>query len=75
MSGDVIVFDDGYIYLNVTEKAKEIYNSGLFELYEVRVEEQTEALLTHWNDLTDALEGGDPICISVDKVKVSAVEN
>lgn len=55
---------DGYVWLNVTHKAKDVYSSGLFQLYEVR-DDNTEALIQSQEQLNEALENGADICISV----------
>lgn len=55
---------DGFTWLIVTHKAKEVFNSSLFELYEVD-ENCNEHLCETMDDLILALENGNSICIEV----------
>jgi len=55
---------DGFVWLLVTDKAKDIWNSGLFSLYKL-YDDDTEALLETFEDLDLALEGGFDIGIEV----------
>jgi hypothetical protein len=59
----ILKFIDGFLIGVVTEKAKEIFNSGLFELYEVH--EQTESLIETMDELNAALERGASVCIEL----------
>jgi hypothetical protein len=61
----LIQYKDGYTFKDVTEKAKEVFNTGLFELYRVNKEEETEALIETIEDLNEALEKGCTIAIEV----------
>jgi hypothetical protein len=56
-----------FVFLLVTDKAKEVYTSGLFELYKL-YDDDSEALVESIEDLNDALEKGVDIGISVGEV-------
>lgn len=55
---------DGFVWLLVTEKAKEIWSSGLFSLF-VLYDDDSETLLEEFEDLNKALENGLSIGIEV----------
>lgn len=55
---------DNFVWLLVTDKAKEVYLSGLFELY-ILYNDDSEALVESFAQLSEALEGGLDIGISV----------
>ena len=55
---------DGFVWLIVTNKAKEIYQSELFELY-ILHEDDSESLAESYDDITLALENGLGIGIEV----------
>lgn len=55
---------DGFVYLLVTNKAKEVYTSGLFELY-VLHDDDSESLIQSNEQLNEALEHALDIGISV----------
>ncbi|TXG76313.1 hypothetical protein E6Q11_04850 [Candidatus Dojkabacteria bacterium] len=55
---------DGFVWLLVTEKAKEIFNSGLFSLF-VLYDDDSEALIEEFEDLNKALENGLSIGVEV----------
>jgi hypothetical protein len=55
---------EGYVWLLVTDKAKEIYQSGLFELY-ILHDDDSESLVEEFFQLNEALEDGLDIGISV----------
>jgi hypothetical protein len=55
---------DNFVWLLVTEKAKEIWNSGLFSLY-IIYEDESESLIEDFDDLNKALENGLSIGIEV----------
>jgi len=59
------IIRDGFIWLGVTDKAKEVYASGLFELYTLH-EDGSESLIQSDEDLNEALENGLDIGIEVD---------
>ena len=64
---------DGFLWLGVTDKAKEVYASGLFELYTLH-EDGSESLIQSDEDLNEALENGLDIGIEVghevDKIRL-----
>jgi hypothetical protein len=43
---------DNFVWLLVTEKAKDIWNSGLFELY-ILHEDDSESLVESWEQLDE----------------------
>lgn len=50
---------DGFIWKMLTsEEAKAIFNIGLFELYEVNTEDDSETLIETFDDLILAMKGG-----------------
>ena len=55
---------NNFVWLIVTDKAKEILNSGLFELYEL-YDDGSEGLILEYETLTKALENGAVIGIEV----------
>lgn len=55
---------DGFIWLLVTEKAKEVFNSGLFSLF-ILYEDDSESLIEDFDDLDNALANGLSIGIEV----------
>ena len=57
-----IITADGFIFMKVNDKAKEIFNSGLFELYAVYSDE-TESLIETFENLDMHLSNGDDVCI------------
>lgn len=59
-----IITADGFIFMKVNDKAKEIWNSGLFELYVVYSDE-TESLIETFENLDMHLSNGDDVCIEV----------
>jgi hypothetical protein len=55
---------DGFVWLLVTDKAKEIWNSGLFTLF-ILYEDDSESLIEDFDDLDNALANGLSIGIEV----------
>jgi hypothetical protein len=55
---------DNFVWLLVTDKAKEVYLSGLFELY-ILYNDDSESLVESFSQLSEALEDGLDIGISV----------
>ena len=58
-----------FVWLDVSHKAKEIFQSGLFELY-VLHNDDSESLAESYADINDALECGLKICIEVGEVNL-----
>lgn len=56
---------DGFVWKLVNDKAKEIFNSGLFELYELHDNDGAESLIETAEDLNTALKNGSDIGIEV----------
>lgn len=55
---------DGFVWKIVNEQAKEIFNSGLFPLYEL-MDDDAESLIGDFDHLNECLEHGTPIGIEV----------
>jgi hypothetical protein len=53
---------DGFVWLIVTSKAKEVFTSGLFEVYELH-EDGSESLIESMDELNEVLERGGDIGI------------
>jgi len=64
---------DNFVWLIVTDKAKEIWNNGLFSLY-IIYEDESESLIEDFDDLNKALENGLSIGIEVGHLKLVADE-
>jgi hypothetical protein len=64
---------DGFVFLLVTEKAKEVFSSGLFEVYELH-EDGSESLLESMDDLNEALEMGLDIAIEGGYMKTEVLQ-
>lgn len=64
MENNIKITDDGFVWLIVTEKAKEIFTSGLFEIYELH-DDSSESLIEGFEQLNLALEQGALIGIEV----------
>jgi len=58
------IIRDGFIWLGVTEKAKELYSSGLFDLY-ILHGDGSESLIESYDLLNVALSSGGNIAIWV----------
>lgn len=61
---NLMTTSDGFVWLRVNHKAKEIFQSGLFELYEIN-DDESERLIESAEDLNLVLENGYDICIEV----------
>lgn len=55
---------DGFVWLIVTDSAKELFSSGALSLYELR-DDDSEALISTYDELNERLEQGADIGISV----------
>ena len=55
---------NNFVWLIVTEKAKDIFHSGIFELY-ILYDDGTESLITRYDEINEALENGLDIAIEV----------
>lgn len=64
MSTIKVTKEDGFVWLIVTGQAKEIYNSGLFDLY-ILYDDDSESLIEDFERLNNALESGLTIGIEV----------
>jgi hypothetical protein len=59
-----IKFIDGFVWFVITEKAKEVFSSGLFDVY-VLHNDESESLCESYADINDALESGLQLAIEV----------
>jgi hypothetical protein len=55
---------DGFVWFVITEKAKEVFSSGLFDVY-VLHNDESESLCESYADVNDALESGLQLAIEV----------
>ena len=55
---------DAFVWLFVTNKAKEVFQSGLFEVYKFH-DDGSESLCESIDDIKDALESGIDLAIEV----------
>ena len=55
---------DGFVWLLVNDKAKEIWNNGLFELF-ILHEDDSESLVESWEQLDESLANALSIGIEV----------
>lgn len=60
----ILQSNDGFLWGNVTDKAKEIYNSGLFDLFAVNYDD-SDYLIEDFNTLNELLENGRDIYIEI----------
>lgn len=56
--------DEPFVWLLVTEMAKEVWHNGLFDLY-ILYDDESESQIHAYEDLTRALENGCDIGIEV----------
>lgn len=68
------VTKDNFVWKIVNEKAKEVYNSGLFDLY-VLYDDDSESLILNDIELNKYLEQGLDIGIEVGFLKLEENEN
>ena len=59
---------NNFLFLVVTEKSKEIFSSGIFDLYVLHIDD-SESLVESYADINDALECGLSIGIEVGEIK------
>lgn len=75
VTGSLIVFSDGFVWKRLSnEKAYKIWVSAEnedFELYKVRVDDESESLIESLEDLQDAFKQGHHVCIEVGKLPYS----
>ena len=58
-----------FVWLIVTEKAKEVFNSGLFELF-ILHEDDSESLVEDFEQLNEAMANGLIIAIEVGHLNI-----
>jgi len=58
----LILCNDGFVWMDVTQEAKEIFSSGALELY-VLYDDESESLVESVDEINEALELGLPIVI------------
>jgi len=61
---EILQTNDNFLWGNVTAKAKEIFNLGLFELYIVHYDD-SESLIEDFDELNEFLEQGECIYIEL----------
>jgi hypothetical protein len=61
---EILQTNDGFLWGNVTHKAKEIYNSGLFDLFAVNYDD-SDYLIEDFNTLNELLDNGRGIYIEI----------
>lgn len=75
VTGSLIVFSDGFVWKRLSnEKAYKIWVSAEnedFELYKVRVDDESESLIESLEDLQDTFKQGHHVCIEVGKLPYS----
>lgn len=75
VTGSLIVFSDGFVWKILSnEKAYKIWVSAEnedFELYKVRVDDESESLIESLEDLQDTFKQGHYVCIEVGKLPYS----
>ena len=64
MIGEQMIIRDGFVWLSVADEAKEIFQSGLFEVYTLH-DDGSESLCESYADINDALECGLDLAIEV----------
>jgi hypothetical protein len=69
MIGEQIIVRDGFVWLSVADKAKEIFQSGLFEVYTL-YNDGSERLCESYADINDALECGLDLAVEVGQLPV-----
>jgi hypothetical protein len=60
----ILQSNDGFLWGNVTDKAKEIFNSGLFDLFAVNYDD-SDYLIEDFNTLNELLDNGRGIYIEI----------
>jgi hypothetical protein len=65
---EILQTNDGFLWGNVTDKAKEIFNSGLFELYVVYYD-GVDYLIEDFDELNEILGTGQGIYIELNHLK------
>lgn len=56
-----------FVWLLITEKAKEVFASGLFEVYRL-YDDGTEKLCESFEDINEAMRAGNDLAIEVGKI-------
>ena len=65
----MIVFKDGFVWKELTlEQALNVFQFNIFELYDVRIEEETEALIESETQLREVYDNNDSVCIEVGNI-------
>ena len=59
-----MIIRDGFVWLSVADQAKDIFQSGLFEVYTLH-DDGSESLCESYADINDALECGLDLAIEV----------
>lgn len=69
----VLVTEDGFLFAEVSNKAKEIFKSNIFELYEVHEDsggQFSESLIEDYETLDKLLDRGDSIYIELTSIEL-----
>ena len=61
---EILQSNDGFLWGNVTYKAKEIFNSGLFDLFIVNYD-NSDYLIEDFDTLNKLLENGNSVYIEI----------
>lgn len=64
MIGEQMIIRDGFVWLSITDIAKEVFESGLFEVYKLH-DDGSESLCQSYADINDALECGLDLAVEV----------
>lgn len=56
-----------FVWLLITEKAKEVFSSGLFEVYRL-YDDGAEKLCESFEDINDAMSKGNDLAIEVGRI-------
>lgn len=62
--GNQMIIVKGFVWLSVADKAKEVFESGLFEVYAL-YDDGSERLCESYADIDDALECGLDLAVEV----------
>ena len=63
---------DGFVWLLVTDQAKEVFSSGLFDVYKLH-NDNSESLCESYADINDSLECGLELAIEVGSLPEGSV--
>lgn len=58
---------NSFVWLLITEKAKEVFASGLFEVYRL-YDDGSEKLCESFEDISEAMSDGNDLAIEIGKI-------